>query len=84
MPVLPAKSSSTPKGHLRKRVPLFGCVGSLQIHIRPQASKARGAEGETRFESRVEFWVLALADAGLIAMSMLGLPLYRNIVRLFN
>jgi hypothetical protein len=65
-------------------VPLFGCFGSLQIRIRQEASKARGTEGETRFESQLEFWVLVLAGAGLIAMSMLGLPLYYDIVRLFN
>jgi hypothetical protein len=41
-------------------------------------------ESETRFESQVEFWVLVLANAGLIAVSTLGLALYYNIVRLFN
>jgi hypothetical protein len=84
MPVLPAASSSTPKGHLRKGVPLLGCFGSLQIRVKPEASMTINTESQTRFESQVEFWVLVLANAGLIAVSMLGLILYYNIVRLFN
>jgi hypothetical protein len=42
----------------------------------------RNIERESRIQSRVEFWVLVVANAGLIAMSMLGLVY--NIVRLFN
>ena len=41
-------------------------------------------ERESRIQSQVEFWVLMVANAGLIAMSVLGLALYYNIVRLFN
>ena len=44
----------------------------------------RNIERESRIQSRVEFWVLVVANAGLIAMSTLGLVLYYNIVRLFN
>ena len=41
-------------------------------------------ERESRFETQVEFWVLALANAGMIALSMLGLALYYHIVQLLN
>ncbi len=44
----------------------------------------RDIERESRIQSRVEFWVLVVANAGLIAMSVLGLALYYNLVRLLN
>ena len=39
---------------------------------------------ESSRESQIEFWVLALADVGLIALSMLGLTLYWHMVRMFR
>ena len=50
----------------------------------PETSMTINTESESRFETHVEFWVLVLANASMIALSMLGLALYYHIVRLFN
>ena len=39
---------------------------------------------ESKRERQGAFWVLVLANAGMIAVGMLGLALYFHIVRLLN
>jgi hypothetical protein len=55
-----------------------------RVQARSATSMAINTEGENRIESQVEFWVLVLADAGMIAVSMLGLALYWHMTRMFK
>ena len=42
------------------------------------------AEGDRGRESQGEFWILVLAMAGMMAVSMLGLALYWQMVTMFK
>jgi hypothetical protein len=55
-----------------------------RVGARSATSLKINTQSESRFESHVEFWVLVLANAGMIAVSTLGLALYYHIVRLLN
>ena len=44
----------------------------------------RNTESELRIQSRVEFWVLMVANAGFVAISSLGLAVYYYVVRSLN
>lgn len=58
--------------------------GGWRVGARSATSLTINTESESRFENQIEFWVLMLADAGMIAVSILGLALYYHVVRLLN
>jgi len=73
----------------RKRVPpILKNVNRLgegrRVGAKPEASMTLVAEGDRRHKGQGEFWVEALAMAGTIAASKLGVALYSQIVRLLN
>ena len=59
-------------------------VEGWRVRAKPETSMTMNTESECRFETQVQFWVLVLANASMIALSMLGLALYYHIVRLLN
>jgi hypothetical protein len=55
-----------------------------RVRTKPEGSMTRDAERDLRYQGHGEFWVGALAMAGTISASKLGVALYSQIVRLLN
>ena len=78
-------SRSTGKGSETDNLKDANRIGEgWRVGARSATSMTINTESESRFENQVEFWVLVLANAGMIAVGMLGLTLYFHIVRLLN
>jgi hypothetical protein len=73
----------------RKRVLLTPKNGNRlgegwRVRAKPETSVILDAESDRRHKGQGEFWVGALAIAGTISASKLGVALYSRIVRLLN